>query len=81
MTDPSLVDVLYGKYNARGRLPFSISDVRAPLAILAEAITKEIQCIERIGLRDLNRVQQLGGLLGGESILYPCVKFPHTSLA
>ncbi|KAF4562928.1 hypothetical protein EYR40_007359 [Pleurotus pulmonarius] len=26
MTGPSLVDVLYGKYNPRGRLPFSISD-------------------------------------------------------
>ena len=26
-TGPSLVDVLYGTYNPRGRLPFSISDV------------------------------------------------------
>lgn len=26
-TGPSLVDVLFGKYNPRGRLPFSISDV------------------------------------------------------
>ena len=26
-TGPSIVDVLYGNYNPRGRLPFSIADV------------------------------------------------------
>ncbi|KAF7425938.1 hypothetical protein PC9H_008300 [Pleurotus ostreatus] len=29
MTGPSLVDVLYGRYNPRGRLPFSIADKEA----------------------------------------------------
>ena len=28
-TGPSIVDVLFGAYNPRGRLPFSISDVRS----------------------------------------------------
>jgi len=43
-TGPSIVDVLFGAYNPRGRLPFSISDVRpfyssSPPSLLFPALT------------------------------------------
>ncbi|KAG6887039.1 hypothetical protein C0992_001103, partial [Termitomyces sp. T32_za158] len=37
-TGPSIVDVIYGKYNPSGRLPFSIADVKViPLAVVSNA--------------------------------------------